>query len=117
MPDDLRYCMLGCCHFVNNEPATKDQYELAVKKATPGFSGVEITLIPCRKADDGIQHATERSAGFYLGIRFYHRSLFPGSTVPYVFERETGTRRGEATAEDIKKWNDARSRAVEDAKK
>jgi hypothetical protein len=89
-----------------------------VKTAKPRFpNGLEVTLIPCRKADEGVQHATEKSAGFYLGIRCYHRSLFPGSTVPYVFETETGARRGEATVEDIKKWNDAHRRAVEDARK
>ena len=115
MADDLRYCMLGCCHLVNNQPATKDQFEQAVKKAKPGLK--EITLIPCRKTDNGVQHAAEDSAGFYLGIRFYHSSLFPGSTTPYVFDRETGARRGEATAEDLRVWNAAHVQAVKDAKK
>src|ERR1700685_4271856 len=115
MAEDLRYCMLGCCHFVNNQTATKDQYDQAVIKAKPGLK--EITLIPCRKADNGVQHSAEKSAGFYLGIRFYHGSLFPGSTTPYVFDRETGARRGEATAEDLRVWNDANRQAVEDARK
>ena len=120
MPDELRRCwLLGCCHFVNNQPVTPEEYEEAVKRNQPGFGlpGPTESLISCRKT--GGQDAAEISTGFYLGTRVKRAfgTVIPDGKMPYIYDRATGNLLREATEADIRKWNEAHRKAVEDAQK
>src|SRR5271170_885459 len=71
MPDDLRFCALGCCYFVNGRPTTQYAYELSARAYLLGLtvSEADQTMIPCAKAGDGINYALARKLGFYTGLR------------------------------------------------
>jgi hypothetical protein len=122
MADDLRRCWgSGCCCFVNNQPVTREEYEKAVQSNQRGLNlpGPVETLIPCRKSGDKVQEATEIAVGFYLGsgITRAFGTIIPHGNGHSVFDRATGNFLREATNEDIQKWNEARSKAIEAAQR
>ena len=120
MPDELRHCFAGCCHFVSNQSVAQSDYELAVQKNQPNLNlpGPVETLISCRNAG-GLQETVEASVGFYLGtgLRRAYGTLIPDASNPSVFDKITGNFRREATDEDLHEWREAWSKSVKNAKK
>jgi CheY-like chemotaxis protein len=111
LPSDLRFCASGCCHFVNNRPATQSGYELAARAYGPSLDlrGPLETLIPCRKSAGRIQYVTENSVGFYLGLRLPRTTGIPilEGANRLVFDTATGEFLRVATDTDIRQWNTA----------
>lgn len=115
MPDELRRCFGGCCHFVNNRPVTQSDYESAVKRNQPNFNlpGPLEILISCRK-DSGFSKSVEDCVGFYLGsgMRRAYGTLIADGKRPYVFDNLTGNFLREATEADLHKWREAWTESV-----
>ena len=111
MPDDLRTCATGCCNFIGDESASREQYEKAL--GSSAFGGVVETKIPCRKALTPAQDAIETAAGFYLGYRVRAGSPLPAGGNPPVFEKDTNKYLGDATPEHYKKWRDETRRTCQ----
>jgi hypothetical protein len=111
---------MRCCHFVNNRPTTENDYERAVQRNQPSLNlpGPVERLIPCRKAG-GLQESVEASVGFYLGpgLRRAYGTLIPDGKKPSVFDKITGNFLREATNGDLRKWREAWSEAVKNARK
>lgn len=120
MSDELRRCFSKCCHFVNNQPVTQSDYELAVQRNQPSFNqpGPVETLISCRKAG-GFQESVEASVGFYLGsaMRRAYGTMIPAGKNPSVFDKISGNFLRQATKADLEKWREAWSEAVRNARK
>ena len=109
MPDVLRFCAWGCCHFVNNRAVTKSEYELAVRAYELDFNSstpVE-TVIPCRKVKGRLQYAVEGALGFYFGLQLPQAAGISvrGDENLLVFDRATGDFLRVATDEDLRRWN------------
>jgi hypothetical protein len=112
MTHELRYCSLGCCHFVDNQPVSQADYEKAF------CNQIEI-WIPCRNVPKGhFQKKLEDTVGFYLGTPI-HRDFckVPSGRPPFAFSSATGERLREATTDDIKRWNEVRSTLIAEAHK
>jgi|SRR5450755_3540894 hypothetical protein len=120
MRDELRRCFARCCHFVNNQPVTPRDYELAVERNQPSFNlpGPVETLISCRKAG-GFQESVETSVRFYLGsgLRRAYGTLIPDGKKPSVFDKITGSFLRQATNADLRKWREAWSESVKNVGK
>jgi len=116
MPDDLRFCALGCCHFVNSRLTTQCAYELAARGYLLGLNLAEPvrTMIPCRKAGGRINYAVERNLGFYIGLRLPRTTGIPvlEDKNPLVFDATSGDFLRIATDEDLRRWNMARRQAL-----
>jgi len=116
MPDDLRFCALGCCYFVNSRPTTQFAYELSARAHLLGLnaSEPEQTMIPCAKAGSGINYAVARKLGFYTGLRLPGTAAMRvlGDKNPLVFDAITGVFLRTATVEDLQAWNTARRQAL-----
>jgi hypothetical protein len=116
MPDELRRCFARCCHFVNNQPVTQSEYELAVKRNQPSFNlpGPVETLIACRKGGAGLEESVETSVGFYLGsgLRRAYGTMIPDGKNPSVFDKITGNFLRQATNADLRKWREAWNEAL-----
>jgi hypothetical protein len=115
MPDELRRCYVGCCHFVNNRPVSQSDYELAVQRNQPTLNlpgPVEI-FISCRKGR-GFQKSVEDSVGFYLGsgMKRAYGTLIPDGKPEYLFDNGTGNFLRQASAADLHKWREAWNEAV-----
>jgi len=99
---------------------TESDYELAVQRNQPSLNlpGPVETLISCRKAG-GFQESVETSVGFYLGsgMRRAYGTLIPDGKKPSVFDRITGKFLRQATNADLRKWREAWSEAVKNARK
>ncbi len=120
MPDDLRFCASGCCHFVNNQAVSRRDYELVAQAYGPSVDlcgSVEI-MIPCRKSAGSIQYETENSVGFYLGVHLPRTTGIPllKDTIRSVFDKATGDFLRVATDVDLRRWNAARRQAIKAAK-
>jgi hypothetical protein len=119
MSDELRFCFPRCCHFVNNQPVTKVEYEKAFERnKTPfGLPGPVEALIPCRN-DSGFTKNVENSVRFYLGagMRRAFGTLIADGKMPSVFDSRNDQFLREATAEDTKLWRDAWAKEVEKAR-
>ena len=121
MPDDLRFCVWGCCHFVNNRPTTRVAYQLTAHAYKLGLNSPEPdeTIIPCRKAVGRLQYSIESSLSFYIGFRLPRTtglSIHEDENA-LVFDHVTGDFLRVATDDDIRRWNVARrqlSRIVRD---
>jgi CheY-like chemotaxis protein len=120
LPNDLRFCASGCCHFVNNRPASQSGYELAARAYGPSIDlrGPIETLIPCRQTAGRIQYEAENSVGFYLGVRLPRTTGIPllKDSIRLVFDKTSGDFLRMATDEDFRRWNLARLQAVRAAK-
>jgi len=120
MSNDLRFCASGCCHFVNNRPASQTAYELAARAngSSLDLRGPMETLIPCRKTAGHIQYEAENSVGFYLGLRLPRTTGIPllKDSTRLVFERVSGDFLGIAKDEDLRRWNVAYREAGKAAK-
>jgi|ERR1017187_7664235 hypothetical protein len=121
LPDEFRRCLMRCCYFVNNQPTTEKDYELAVQRNQPSLDvpGPVETLIPCRKAGGQLEESVEASVGFYLGsgLRRAYGTLLSDDKNPSVFDKVTGNFLREATKGDLRKWREAWSEAVKKARK
>lgn len=111
--DDLRFCPEGCCRFINNLPVNNVEYD-SVPRPIVGPSVVE-ALIPCRRNLQTAQKTTEDAVGFYLGapLKRFGGALLAVGSGPFVFDTSTDKYLREATDEDLKKWKEAWSHAVE----
>jgi hypothetical protein len=120
MSNDLRFCASGCCHFVNNRPASQTAYELAARAygSSLDLRGPMETLIPCRKTAGHLQYEAENSVGFYLGLRLPRTTGIPllKDSTRLVFERVSGDFLGIAKDEDLRRWNVAYREAGKAAK-
>jgi hypothetical protein len=118
--DDLRFCASGCCHFVNNQPATQSIYELAARayQSICDLPWPMETLIPCRTNAGKIQYAVEHTVGFYLGLRVPRTTgmQIVGTTSHLVFDTLTGKFLRVATDLDLRRWNVAHREALKAAK-
>lgn len=110
--DDLRFCLQGCCRFINNLPVSNVEYD-AVPRPVVGPSIVE-AQIPCRKNIPNVQKITEEEVGFYLGApqKRIGSTLMTTGGKDIVFDASTGKHLREATDDDMKKWKGAWSQAV-----
>lgn len=112
MPTDLRRCLAGCCHFIDNQPASNADYEKAV------HNQVEV-LIPCRNIPaDHFAKKVQEDAGFYFGTpvqRAFGTPLPVGGA--FVYNHKTGAFLRQATTEDIKKWNESWKRVGAETRK
>jgi hypothetical protein len=114
MPDDLRFCVWGCCHFVNNRPTTRIAYQLTAHAHELGLNSPEPDeiIIPCRKARARLRYSIESELGFYIGLRLPRSTgiLAPETGNPLVFDDASGEYLRVATDDDIRRWNVARRR-------
>ena len=125
MPDQLRFCFMRCCHFVNDQPASRSEYESAVERNRQSLilPGPIEWMIPCRVAGVGggsrVQEAAETEVGFYLGsgVRRAYGNLVQDGNMPAVFDKRSGKFLRVATADDVKQWNNGWRAAVENERK
>lgn len=118
MQNDLKRCFTGCCHFINNRPVTRDEYEQGVGRKCLIFTGPgpSETIISCRNAN-GFNKAVESSVGVYFGVRMRrtYGTIIQDGKRPLVFDNVTGELLREATVEDINKWKGAWKEAMSQA--
>jgi hypothetical protein len=115
---DLRFCFTRCCHFVNGQPTSQADYELAVQRNCTGLDSPSEALIPCRHLT-GECVDVEKSVGFYLGagLKRMFGTMVADGKMPSVFDSATGAFLRVATADDTKKWRTEWSRIMEAAYK
>jgi hypothetical protein len=116
MPNDFRYCFMGCCRIVDSKPMNRAEYEAVVGRETLQSSPQGLTehLIPCRVEAGSVQHAAEAITGFYLGAglrRVFGMPVADGK-LPRVYSATTGRLLRDATTGDVQAWNIAWKTAV-----